>query len=117
MNQLTNTFKALSDDTRLRIIMVLHVETLCVCELSGILETSQPRISQSLAKLRDMDLVVDERVEKYVYYSIQRENQLLMKLIRIIENDEDHKAQLSIDRKRVEKKDAFTKQSCSTDLL
>ncbi len=116
MNQLTNTFKALSDETRLRMIMVLHVEKLCVCELSGILEISQPRISQNLAKLRDMGLVVDERMEKYVYYSIKRENQLLKKLIQIIEEDDNHKEQLSLDRERLKAKAAFTKQSCSTDI-
>ena len=48
MNRLTNIFKLMSDETRLRIIMLLNRETLCVCEISGILNIPQPRISQNL---------------------------------------------------------------------
>ncbi len=42
MNTLINTFKLLSDETRLRIILLLQQEELCVCQLTGILDISQP---------------------------------------------------------------------------
>lgn len=81
MNRLTNIFKLFSDETRLRMLVLLYHEELCVCELSGILDVPQPRISQNLGKFRDMDLVVDIRKEKYVYYSLKKENQILMDIL------------------------------------
>ncbi|NCC79781.1 MAG: ArsR family transcriptional regulator, partial [Clostridia bacterium] len=50
MNDLLNIFKTLSDETRLRIVMLLHHDELCVCEMSGILDVSQPTISKGLSK-------------------------------------------------------------------
>lgn len=70
MNELLNIFKILSDETRLRIVMLLHFDELCVCEISGILEVPQPTISKGLSKLRDLNLVMDTRKEKYVYYKL-----------------------------------------------
>ena len=81
MNQLTNIFKILSDETRLRILLLLYNEELCVCELSGILNVPQPKISKNLSKLRDMNLVTDIRKEKFVFYSLKTENKILLKLI------------------------------------
>jgi len=63
MNQLINIFKILSDETRLRIIMLLAQEDLCVCEMTGVLDVSQPKVSKCLSKLRDMNLVIDDRRE------------------------------------------------------
>jgi ArsR family transcriptional regulator, arsenate/arsenite/antimonite-responsive transcriptional repressor len=84
VNRLTNIFKLFSDETRLRMLVLLYQEELCVCELSGILDIPQPRISQNLGKFRDMDLVVDSRKEKYVYYSLKKENQILMDILKNI---------------------------------
>jgi Predicted transcriptional regulators len=64
MNKLINIFKILSDETRLRIIILLAQEELCVCQISGVLNVSQPKVSKSLSRLRDLNLVIDERKEK-----------------------------------------------------
>lgn len=108
MNQLTNIFKILSDETRLRIIILLYQEELCVCELSGILDVPQPKISKNLAKLRDMNLVVDERKEKFVFYSLKEENKLLINTLKIISEDLDAYPQLFIDLSRLNDKDKNT---------
>ena len=68
MDQLMNTFKLLSDETRLRMLVLLFQEELCVCELSGILEAPQPRISRNLAKLKDLNIVTDQRQERFIFY-------------------------------------------------
>ena len=65
-------------------MVLLYQEELCVCELSGILEVPQPRISQNLGKFRDMDLVIDVRKEKYIFYSLRKENQILMDILKNI---------------------------------
>jgi ArsR family transcriptional regulator len=53
MEQSIKIFKILSDETRLRAVMLLAQQELCVCQLSGIMDVSQPKVSQILAKLRD----------------------------------------------------------------
>ncbi|HML25316.1 MAG TPA: metalloregulator ArsR/SmtB family transcription factor [Methanomethylovorans sp.] len=54
-------FKVLSDETRLRILMLLDRRELCVCEICQILGLPQPKVSRHLAKMRDLDLVRDKK--------------------------------------------------------
>lgn len=112
MNLLTDVFKILSDETRLRIIMLLYQEELCVCELSGILNVPQPRISKNLSKLRDLNLVVDERKEKYVFYSLKNENKILIKTLKNINENFEVYPQLIIDRNRICDKEKYLNQCC-----
>jgi ArsR family transcriptional regulator, arsenate/arsenite/antimonite-responsive transcriptional repressor len=64
-------FKSLSDETRLRCLMLLYKEgELCVCELTAALELSQPKISRHLAPLRHNGILQDSRVGQWVYYKI-----------------------------------------------
>jgi len=70
MKQAVKIFKALSDPTRLRILMLLLQKELCVCELVFILKMEQSRISHQLRILRDADLVEDIREGKWTNYRI-----------------------------------------------
>lgn len=81
MNKLTDFFKLLSDETRLRILVLLFHKEYCVCEIYGILEESQPKVSKHLAKLRDMGLVKDKRREQFVYYELTLENPLFQEIL------------------------------------
>ncbi len=112
MNQLTNIFKILSDETRLRMMILLFQEQLCVCELSGILDVPQPRISKNLSKLRDLNLVEDERKEKFVFYKLNRENQLLMETLKSICDKLDTHPQLVQDRQRLALKEEILNKCC-----
>jgi ArsR family transcriptional regulator len=103
MDKLTNLFKILSDETRLRILVLLYNKELCVCQIQGILEESQPKISKHLAKLRDLGFVKDERKEQFVYYSLI-ENKMLYEILKsIIENY--HENILVKDIERLDKAD------------
>lgn len=63
--------KQLSDQTRLRSLMLLHKEgELCVCELTHALRLSQPKISRHLAMLRDAGIVQGRREGLWIYYSL-----------------------------------------------
>ena len=46
MNQPEELFKVFSDPTRLRIALLLREQKLCVCELTEIMNESQPKISK-----------------------------------------------------------------------
>ncbi|AIF50403.1 metalloregulator ArsR/SmtB family transcription factor [Pelosinus sp. UFO1] len=67
------TLKALSDETRLRIINLLWVENLCVCEIEAILQSSQSNVSRHLAKLRDSGIIYSEKKSQWVYYGMSIE--------------------------------------------
>jgi ArsR family transcriptional regulator len=71
MKELATIIKALSDDTRLRVMKLLEERELCVCELMQVLDMSQPRISRHLSVLRNAGLVDDRREGKWVYYSLR----------------------------------------------
>ncbi|MHC8391862.1 metalloregulator ArsR/SmtB family transcription factor [Pseudomonas sp. MDT2-39-1] len=64
-------FKALADDTRSRIALLIAREgELCVCELTAGLELSQPKISRHLAQLRSNGLLADRRQGQWVFYRL-----------------------------------------------
>ncbi|PWK14978.1 ArsR family transcriptional regulator [Tumebacillus permanentifrigoris] len=63
-------YKALGDKTRLRILALLRTEELCVCELTDILDMSQPAISQHLRKLKTAKLVKEQRKGQWMFYSL-----------------------------------------------
>ncbi|AUM69723.1 MULTISPECIES: metalloregulator ArsR/SmtB family transcription factor [Pseudomonas] len=66
-----DVFKALADDTRTRIALLLAREgELCVCELTAALGLSQPKISRHLAQLRSAGLLSDRRQGQWVYYRL-----------------------------------------------
>jgi len=65
-------FRALSDPTRLRSLVLLDREgELCVCELTYALRVSQPKISRHLAYLRDAGVVADRRDGTWVHYRLR----------------------------------------------
>lgn len=64
-------FKALSDETRLRCLVLLAGRgELCVCELTQALGVSQPKMSRHLAALREAGLVADRRQGLWVFYRV-----------------------------------------------
>ncbi|MCY1545728.1 Arsenic resistance transcriptional regulator ArsR1 [compost metagenome] len=66
-----DVFKALADDTRTRIALLVAREgELCVCELTAALSLSQPKISRHLAQLRNAGLLSDRRQGQWVYYRL-----------------------------------------------
>ena len=66
-------FKALGDETRLRIVALLSHGELCVCHLQEALGLSQPSVSRHLATLRGAGIVGDRRDRKWVYYRLLRQ--------------------------------------------
>lgn len=63
--------RALSDETRLRILKLLYKQgELCVCELTFAMQLSQPKISRHLAILREQKILKDRREGQWIYYRI-----------------------------------------------
>jgi len=73
MRDLVKTFKALSDETRLRILNLLLERECCVCEVMQVLDISEPRASRNLSALYDAGLLKLRRQGLWALYSIDRE--------------------------------------------
>jgi len=70
IDRLAETFKALSDPTRVKIVFSLLNDELCVCEISEVIGMSQSAVSHQLRKLKDLRLVKRRKSSKMVYYSL-----------------------------------------------
>ena len=67
---LAETFRILGDPTRVRILDVLAMGELCVCDIAELVEISESAVSHQLRLLRGMRLVRPRRAGRQVYYSI-----------------------------------------------
>ena len=80
---LADTFSALGDPTRVRILDVLSHGELCVCDLAAVLGLSQSAVSHQLRLLRNIRLVKPRRDGRIVFYSLDdaahlRRNEIIL---------------------------------------
>ncbi|MFB3765905.1 MAG: ArsR/SmtB family transcription factor [Methanotrichaceae archaeon] len=67
----TDLFKALSDETRLKIVVLLFKREFCVCQIEAALGISQTKASRHLALLRHLGLLKARREGLWVYYTLE----------------------------------------------
>ena len=101
MDQYVHLFKALSDKTRLRILILLINQQYCVCELTEILMLPQTKISKHLAKLRDWHLVDTDRDSQFIYYKLKENDSFLVEILTMISETMAHDPILNQDKHRV----------------
>ena len=68
--RLAETFKALSDPTRLRMVSLLAGGELCVYDLAAVLGMGQSAVSHQLRTLRDLRLVRRRRAGRQIFYTL-----------------------------------------------
>ncbi len=68
--RLDEILKAASDPTRLRLLNLLRLGSICVCDLQAVLRIPQPTVSRHLAALRHAGLVSDVRKATRIVYSL-----------------------------------------------
>ncbi len=78
---LGHLFKALSDETRAKILYCLAQEELCVCDVANVMAMSVQAVSHHLRLLRTMGLVRSRRDGKLIFYTL----------------DDDHVARLILE--------------------
>lgn len=80
MKQFAEIFKALSDETRVRILYLLIVskESICVCEIVDSLEEPQYNISRHLKLLKHAGLVEENKKGRWKYYSLTQKRDLFI---------------------------------------
>lgn len=68
MKAFIKVMKALSDPNRVKILKLLQQKTMCVCELRGALQISQPSVSKHLKLLEEAGLVDHRKEGLWVNY-------------------------------------------------
>jgi len=71
---LTETFKVLNDPTRLRIVLVLLKEELCVFDIAELVGISESAVSHQMRMLKTLRLVKQRKEGKMVFYSLEDEH-------------------------------------------
>ena len=82
-------YKALSDETRLRILGLLNHGELCVCDIMGVLKLPQSTASRHLAYLKNSHWVTGIRRGKWMYYQLYHstsENTIQAEILASLQN-------------------------------
>lgn len=90
VQRIAETFKALGDPTRTKIIHALSVAELCVCDIACLLSMTRSAVSHQLRLLRVLRLVKYRKEGKMVFYSLDDEHitRLFNECLRHAEEDE-----------------------------
>lgn len=100
--QTVSFFKALSDTTRLKLVLLLrHRGSMCVCDLTAILNQPQPTISRHLTHLKKAGVVTSERRGTWMWYQLNNELTpwclQVINSIELADEDKDFKELLRVD--------------------
>jgi ArsR family transcriptional regulator, arsenate/arsenite/antimonite-responsive transcriptional repressor len=101
LKELTDMFKALSDETRLRILKLLEGGELCVCDIMAALDKIQPKVSFHLGVLKKANLLKGRKQGKWMHYRIDDSN-LFKRLIIISVLEKIPDAKLEVDKRRLD---------------
>lgn len=106
MRDLIKVFRALSDETRVRMLkLLLEKKSLCVCEVMQALNITQTRASRNLGILEEAGFVVSERRGSWVHYSINKSsgNKYCKSIEKLFKTWLNEDRQVIEDRKRLSK--------------
>lgn len=76
-------YKAFADETRLKIINLLDVHEMCVCDIAVVLNMTKSAISHQLSYLKKLNIIKSRKEGKVVFYSLADEH--VKKLFEICE--------------------------------
>jgi len=105
MRDFVKLFKALSDETRIRILKVLLERECCVCEVMQALDITQSRASRNLGILEDAGFVKSRRDGLWIVYSIdeRRMNSYAAPLIELLRSSLVNEETVLRDRERLKR--------------
>ena len=105
MRDLVKAFKALSDETRLRILNILLEQECCVCEVMQALNISQTRASRNLSALYDAGFLKLSKEGLWSLYSIDMEGMkdYLPDLVKAVTKALEGNMVVTQDRERLRK--------------
>ncbi len=112
MNSHLNIFKVLSDENRLRILLMLKQRSLCVCEMHEVLHIALSTISAHLKLMKNLGLIEDEKDGRWVIYSLSQ-NSFLFELLDRLEKELKFDRTVQSDRAVISR---ITREVCASKL-
>ncbi len=105
MQDLIKALKAISDETRLRILKIMLERECCVCEVMQALDISQSRASHNLRILQDAGFVKSRRDGAWIVYALnwQTANSHAMSLTKLLKNSPISDKVLMLDQERLKR--------------
>ena len=105
MRDAVKAFKALSDETRLRILNILLERECCVCEVMQALDISQTRASRNLAALYDAGFLKLRKDGLWSLYSVDKDGMqdYLTDLVHAVTKTLEGNKSVELDRERLKK--------------
>lgn len=117
MKKVEKIMKLLSDNTRLRILMLLTRRELCVCQIMGVLGVSQPLVSRNLKLLDDAGFLAERKDGKLVFYSLKKNTDTLNgRLIELLKETLKGDRILSKDIRSLRECEEFQKKTGKCDM-
>ena len=99
MNEILTTLKSISDRNRLRILSALLAhEELCACQITEFLQVAGATASRHLSQMVTAGVLARRKQGRWIYFSINRENQNLAPLLLWVEAQLKGTAEVEKDR-------------------
>jgi ArsR family transcriptional regulator len=109
VSPLSRLFRALGDETRLRVVALLSHGELCVCHLERALGLTQPNASRQLAILKAAGVLESRREGTWVYYAIaEQEHETVARALEVLTGAFGARRALRADHARL-------RRSCGPD--
>ena len=105
MEKIVEIMKAASDPTRIRILMALQKQELCVCQITALLELAPSTISKHMSILKHAGFLKSRKEGKWIYYRISNTaaNIVEQKILKILNEQLCIKDEIVSDRSKLEK--------------
>lgn len=113
--ELLKILKALSDETRIRMLNLFSYGEMCVCEIEAILEINQSNASRHLNKLTNANIISYCKKAQFVYYKIEQTTLEQYPFIKEMLNNEVKVIELC--KKDLEKYNEFKKKGVTCEDL
>lgn len=117
MNEAAKICKLFSDETRMRILMLLAHRELCVCQIMGVLGISQPLVSRNLSLLSSAGLLDERREGKLAFYSLKkRSSSLGFKILQLLKSELKKNGRVADDLQSLSDCSEFQKKTGKCDM-
>ena len=117
MKKVEKIMKLLSDNTRLRILMLLTKKELCVCQIMGVLGISQPLVSRNLKLLGEAAFLTERKDGKLVFYSMKKKMDVLnSRLVELLKETLKNDRILADDLRSLRECEEFRKKTGKCDM-
>lgn len=96
----TAALRALADESRVRIVLALHRQSLCVCQIVELMQLAASTVSEHLAILKAAGVVASRKDGRWVYYClVERQPPLVTRILANVLRELERDRQLCEDKK------------------